>query len=90
MISQEQVKMLESYRDKAFITSLLCQESMEFYSFLRSMINIPLILSSSVMSIINAMSDVETNSIKYTNIILIASTATILSLIGNFKLFIIY
>ena len=86
MISQDQVKMLEAYRDKAFITSLLCQESMEFYSFLRSMINIPLILSSSVMSIINAMSDVETNSIKYTNIILNASTATILSLIGNFKL----
>ncbi len=33
-ISQEQIKLLESYRDKAYITSILCSQSVEHFSFL--------------------------------------------------------
>ncbi len=49
-ISSEQIKLLESYRDKSYITSILCSQSAEHFSFLRSIINIPLILSSSTMT----------------------------------------
>ena len=50
------------------------------------MVNIPLILSSSVMTILNSLSEINSTDMKYANIILNATTATILSLIGNFKI----
>ncbi len=89
-ISSEQIKLLESYRDKAYITSILCSQSAEHFSFLRSIVNIPLILSSSTMTVLNSMDASGTeggnNNMKYVNIILNAWTSLILSLVGNFKL----
>ena len=84
-ISPESIKLLESYRDKAYITSILCSQSAEHFSFLRSIINIPLILSSSTMTVLNSM-DEGNNNMKYANIVLNAWTSLILSLVGNFKL----
>jgi len=87
-ISPEQIKLLESYRDKSYITSILCSQSAEHFSFLRSIVNIPLILSSSTMTVLNSMDSTEgsNNNMKYANIILNAWTSLILSLVGNFKL----
>ena len=85
-ISIEQIKLLESYRDKAYITSILCSQSVEHFSFLRSIINIPLILSSSTMTVLNSMDEGTNNNMKYANIFLNAWTRLILSLVGNFKL----
>ena len=89
-ISSEQIKLLESYRDKAYITSILCSQSAEHFSFLRSIVNIPLILSSSTMTVLNSMDGSDTggtnNNMKYANIVLNAWTSLILSLVGNFKL----
>ena len=84
-ISTEHIKLLESYRDKAYITSILCAQSSEHFSFLRSMVNLPLIISSSVMTVLNSMSD-NSNEMKYANIVLNTWTSLILSIIGNFKL----
>ena len=85
-ISSEQIKLLESYRDKAYITSILCSQSAEHFSFLRSIVNIPLILSSSTMTVLNSMNEGTNDNMKYANIILNAWTSLILSLVGNFKL----
>ena len=85
-ISSEQIKLLESYRDKAYITSILCSQSAEHFSFLRSIVNIPLILSSSTMTVLNSMNEGTNNNMKYANIVLNAWTSLILSLVGNFKL----
>ena len=85
-ISTEHVKLLESYRDKAYITSILCAQNSEHFEFLRSIINIPLILSSSVMTVMNSMNDQNSNEIKISNIVLNTWTSLILSLVGNFKL----
>ena len=85
-ISPEQIKLLESYRDKAYITSILCSQSAEHFSFPRSIVNIPLILSSSVMGIMNSMDEGANNNMKICNIVLNAWTSLILSLVGNFKL----
>ena len=86
VISNDQIKLLQSYRDKSYVTSILCSQSQEHFSFLKSMVNIPLILSSSVMTILNSLSEINSTDMKYANIILNATTATILSLIGNFKI----
>ena len=85
-ISNEHVKLLESYRDKAYITSILCAQISEHFEFLRSIINIPLILSSSVMTVMNSMNETNSNEIKISNIVLNTWTSLILSLVGNFKL----
>ena len=84
-ISTDHVKLLESYRDKAYITSILCSQSQEHFSFLRSMVNLPIIITSSVMTVLNSMSD-NSNEMKYANIVLNTWTSLILSIIGNFKL----
>ncbi len=86
VISSEQIKLLESYRDKAYITSILCSQSAEHFSFLRSIVNIPLILSSSTMTVLNSMDEGGNNNMKFANIVLNAWTSLILSLVGNFKL----
>ncbi len=62
-ISTDHIKLLESYRDKAYITSILCSQSQEHFSFLRSMVNLPIILSSSVMTVLNSMSDNSNESL---------------------------
>ena len=84
-ISTDHIKLLESYRDKAYITSILCSQSQEHFSFLRSMVNLPIIITSSVMTVLNSMSD-NSNEMKYANIVLNTWTSLILSIIGNFKL----
>ena len=50
---------------------------------MKTIINIPLILTSSVMTVIN--SSFNADNIKVANIILNASTSLILSLVSNFK-----
>ncbi len=85
-ISTEHAKLLESYRDKVYITSIVCDQNSEHFEFLRSIINISLILSSSVMTLMNSMNESNSNEIKISNIVFNTWTSLILSLVGNFKL----
>ena len=63
---------------------ILCDKSSNYYSLLKNIFNVPLILASSLMSILNS-SQIEENKLKYINIIVNALTALILSLANNFK-----
>ena len=56
-------------RDKSYITSISCQQSEEHFSFLKSMVNIPLILTSSIMTILNSLNETESKDLKYCNIV---------------------
>lgn len=85
-LQKEHIELLQNIKDKAFVTSILCSKSCAFFSWIRTLINIPLILSSGAMTILNSMNDISTIEIKYANIVLNSCTVTILSLIGNFKL----
>ena len=85
-LSTEQVKLLQGYRDKSYILSVLCSENSEFYSFIRSLINIPLILSSSVMTVLNSYNKINSDDLQISNIVLNASTALILSFSSSMKL----
>jgi len=85
-LQKEHIELLQNIKAKAFVTSILCSKSCAFFSWIRTLINIPLILSSGAMTILNSMNDISTIEIKYANIVLNSCTVTILSLIGNFKL----
>jgi len=84
-INDQQKTLLEQYRDKAQIMSLLCNNSYEFFSLLNSLIKIPIIVSSSVMALLNS-SIIDPDVMKFANIIINSATALILSLSSNFKI----
>ena len=85
MITEIQLLNLEMYRDRCYIMSLLCSESSSFFSLLKTLLNLPIILTSSIMSIMNS-GLFTTDDMKLPNIILNTSTALILSLVNTFKL----
>ena len=85
MLEQNQINLLVAYRDRSYVYAVLCNRSFEFFSFIRSITNIPLILISSVMAIMNS-STFDAESMKLYNIIINSLTALLLGLISNFKL----
>ena len=85
MIEQNQINLLVAYRDRSYVYGVLCNRSFEFFSFIRSITNIPLILISSVMAIMNS-STFNAEDMKLYNIIINSLTALLLGLISNFKL----
>jgi hypothetical protein len=86
MINSKQIKLLESYRDKSYVLSLLCIECSDFYGLIRNVLNVPLILSNSVMLILNSYDKINKDHLQISNIVLNASTALILSLTNSFKI----
>ena len=85
MLEQRQINLLVSYRDKAYVYAVLCDRSYELFSLIKSLCNIPLILITSILSIINA-SSFDPLEMKMPNVIINASVALIMGLISNFKL----
>lgn len=86
MITAQQQLLLKSYQEKAFVSSILAEEAYNYFTFLKNIINIPLIICNSVMVCINStIKDQEL--LKILNIILNSSTGLILSLISNFKIY---
>jgi hypothetical protein len=86
MITEEQKSLLIAYKEKAFISALLSEESYNYYNFTKNIINIPLIITNSAMVVLNAIIT-DQDLLKILNIILNASTGLILSLIANFKIY---
>lgn len=84
-MTPQQISLLQAYRDKAYVSNILCEDCSNFYSNLKSLVNIPLILSSSLMAILNS-STFEAESMKIPNIVINSVNALLLSLISNFKL----
>jgi hypothetical protein len=85
-ITEQQKELLVQYKEKAFISSVLAEESNSYFTFIKNLINIPLIITNSAMVIINAII-VDQELLKVLNIILNSSTGLILSLISNFKIY---
>lgn len=84
MITEEQIKLLESYKDKAYVAAVLCEKTATYYGFYKHIFNIPLIFTSTIMSIINS-SEIEQEKLKYVNIVFNGITAITLALMNNFK-----
>ena len=84
-MDERTIRILQDYRDKCYISDILCTMNCDYYKKMRQIINIPLILSSTVMSIMNSSTFPE-NDLKIANITLNAATSLLLSLIGNFRI----
>lgn len=78
------INTLKQYRDKSFVMSVLCQMTSDYYNRYKNIISVPLIVSSSIMTILNA-SDFDSNSMKYSNVVLNTATALVLSMSSAFK-----
>lgn len=77
--------LINEYYDKSFISSLLCELSYGFYSFLYQLIIFPTILSSSILTILNS-SEIDKDMIKIINIIVNGMNTILLAINSNFKL----
>ena len=86
MITQAQEVLLKQYKEKAFISAILAEEACNYYSFIKNIINIPLIVCNSVMVCINSIIT-DQDTLKVLNIILNASTGLIIGMISNFKIY---
>ena len=53
-MDERTIRILQDYRDKCYISDILCTMNCDYYKKMRQIINIPLILSSTVMSIMNS------------------------------------
>lgn len=78
-------KILQEYRDKSYVSNILCEKSYEFNNIIKQIINIPLILTSSIMGIMNSWSFENPEQLKIANIVLNSATTLILSFQGNFR-----
>ena len=86
MITTQQQLLLRQYQEKSFVSSILAEESYNYYNFTKNIINIPLIICNSAMVCINSIIT-DDELLKILNIILNSSTGLILSLISNFKVY---
>ena len=84
-LTKEQIKLLIKYKDKSLITGILAKRSYEFFSTLQSFVNIPLILSSTGLAILNSAS-LTGEEMKIPNIVINSITGLTLALVNNFKI----
>jgi hypothetical protein len=76
---------LKQYRDRCYINSLLCEASYNFYNMINNIFLFPTILGSSILTCLNS-SDVDTNNVKYINIIVNGSITIILAITTQYKI----
>jgi hypothetical protein len=86
MTSIQYIKTMEKYRDQSYVLSILYQRHSNFYNTIKNIINLPLIITSSLMSIIN--SNFQAEDLKIINITVNCLMALLLSLMNNFKIYI--
>ena len=84
VLEQRQINLLIAYRDKSYIMNMLCEKSFERFNFIKSICNIPLIIISSCVAILNS-SSINAEDMKLPNIVINSLTAMLISMIGNFK-----
>ena len=76
---------LKEYRDRCYINSLLCESSYNFYNMINNICLFPTILGSSILTCLNS-SNVDSEKIKYINIIINASITIILAITTQYKI----
>lgn len=80
------IRVLEGYRDKCYVCNVLCQKSFEFYSKIKSFFSFPILLSSSLLTILNSGDFMNTTNMKISNITLNCCNVIFIAIITNFKI----
>jgi hypothetical protein len=76
---------LKQYRDRCYINSLLSEASYNFYNLVNNIFLFPSILGSSVLTCLNS-SNIESDRIKYINIIINGTITIILAITTQYKI----
>ncbi len=76
---------LKEYRDRCYINSLCCEASYNFYNLINNIFLFPTILGSSILTCLNS-SNIDTEKIKYTNIIINGTITIILAITTQYKI----
>lgn len=76
--------MLQSYRDMAYVSNILAEQSSDYYLKLKNIINFPLIISSSIMTVFNS-SSFSADEMRIPNIVINGCTTLLLSFMNSFK-----
>ena len=77
-------EIIKEYYDKSFISSLLCELTYNYYSWIYQIIIFPTILTSSVLTVLNA-SEINKNVIQYINISINGINTILLTINSYFK-----
>lgn len=80
------IRVLEGYRDKCYVCNVLCQKSFEFYSKIKSILSFPILLSSSLLTILNSGDFMNITNMKISNITLNCCNVIFITIINNFKI----
>ena len=78
-------KTLKEYRDRSFINSILCEATYIYYNTINNIILFPTILGSSVLTCLNS-SNIDTDKIKYINIVINGVITIILAITTQYKI----
>lgn len=76
---------LSQYRDRCYINSLCCEASYNFYNLINNIFLFPTILGSSILTCLNS-SNIDTEKIKYTNIIINGTITILLAITTQYKI----
>ncbi len=76
---------LSQYRDRCYINSLLCEASYNFYNMINNIFLFPTILGSSILTCLNS-SNINTEDVKYINIIVNGGITIILAITTQYKI----
>ena len=82
MISQYNV--LKEYKDKAYIYQILSMRTTTFYNRIRQFVQLPIIIISSIMAIIN--STFPPNDLQVANVVLNGTVAFLMNLVGTYQI----
>ena len=85
METDKRLLTLKQYLDKSFISAILCQYHYEFYNKINYISMFPLIIGSSVLTILNS-STIDESIMKYINISINGLNTLIIALTTNYKL----
>ena len=77
-------EIIKEYYDKSFISSLLCELTYNYYTWITQIIIFPTILTSSVLTVLNA-SEINKNVIQYINISINGINTILLTINSYFK-----
>jgi len=81
----KRLQILKDYLDKSFISAILCQYHYEFYNKINMITMFPLIIGSSILTILNS-STIQEDIMKYINISINGLNTLVIALTTNYKL----
>ena len=79
------LKTLKEYRDRCYINSILCEASYIYYNTINTIIIIPTILGSLILTCLNS-SNIDADKIKYINIAINGVITIILAITTQYKI----